>query len=208
MIPEPRQLAPETPLRSVGGIDEAGRGPLAGPVVAAVVILAPGQAIAGVTDSKLLSPRRREDLSRRIRVEALAWTLGTAEVAEIDQLNILNATLLAMRRAVASLPFQPAMLRVDGNRAPLLPGYRGVIETVVGGDRLCPAIGAASILAKVARDEQMRLLDARFPDYGFASHKGYATRDHRRALARLGPSAVHRRSFRPVQQSLQLRLEP
>jgi ribonuclease HII len=194
---------PPTPAAGcIAGVDEAGRGPLAGAVVAAVVVLRPGQRIEGVTDSKLLTAARREALAPRIRAQSLAWALGRAEVAEIDAVNILNATLLAMQRAVAALGLAPALIRVDGNRAPRFPGCAGAVETVVGGDRSCPAIAAASILAKVTRDAEMLELDALFPGYGFARHKGYPTADHRAALGRLGPSPVHRRSFGPVREAL------
>ncbi len=186
----------------VGGIDEAGRGPLAGAVVAAVVVLAPGQMIAGVCDSKLLGERAREDLAARIRAQALAWALGRAEAAEIDAVNILQATFLAMQRAVAALDMVPPRLQIDGNRAPVFADFAGQVETVVGGDRACAAIAAASILAKVARDAEMRRLDGAFPGYGFARHKGYPTADHRAALVRLGPCVEHRRSFRPVREAL------
>jgi len=185
-------------LPGIGGVDEVGRGPLAGPVVAAVVVLAPGQAIAGVRDSKLLSPKRREALAAIIRAEAAGWAIARCSPAEIDELNILNASLLAMRRAVSALAQRPAHLRIDGNRAPDLEGFTGRIETVIGGDRTCPAIGAASILAKVSRDAEMCELDARYPGYGFARHKGYPTVAHRDALAQLGPCDIHRQSFAPV----------
>lgn len=186
-------------LQGIGGVDEAGRGPLAGPVVAAVVVLAPKQQIPGVRDSKQLAPRRRETLAATIRHEALGWAIGRCTPAEIDELNILQASLLAMRRAVEALRCLPECLRIDGNRAPDLGGFEGRIETVVGGDRSCGAIGAASILAKVCRDAEMVALDTRFPGYGFARHKGYPTAAHREALSRLGPCAAHRRSFAPVQ---------
>jgi ribonuclease HII len=186
----------------IGGVDEAGRGPLAGPVVAAVVVLAPRQRIEGVRDSKQLTAARREALFDVVRREARAWAIGCADVAEIDDLNILHATLLAMRRAVEGLAILPGLLRIDGNRAPDLPGFAGLTETVVGGDRCCPAIGAASILAKVARDRIMRDLDAQFPGYGFARNKGYPTAAHRDALVRIGPCSAHRRSFRPVRDAL------
>jgi len=188
--------------QNIGGVDEAGRGPLAGAVVAAVVVLADGQRIEGVRDSKLLSARQREAAADRIRSEALAWALGRAEVEEIDAFNILNATLLAMQRAVAALPQQPGLLIVDGNRTPELTGFRGRLTALVGADRSCPAVSAASVLAKVARDEEMTRLDVMFPDYGFAEHKGYPTAGHRQALQRLGPCAAHRRSFRPVRELL------
>lgn len=192
----------------IAGVDEAGRGPLAGAVVAAVVILAAGQAVEGVTDSKLLSAGRREYLAVRIRAEALGWAIGRAEVEEIDSLNILNATFLAMQRAVAGLRALPVEIRVDGNRAPRFAGFAGAVRPIVGGDRLCPAISAASILAKVARDEDMRRLDRTFPDYGFARHKGYATADHREALTRLGPCPAHRRTFAPVRAVLERSAQP
>jgi ribonuclease HII len=187
---------------TIGGVDEAGRGPWAGCVMAAVVVLRAGQSIEGVRDSKLLTPDRRLTLAARIRAEALAWALGRADVGEIDNLNILNATFLAMRRAVAALALQPALLQVDGNRLPALPEFRGRLEAVVGGDRSCPAISAASILAKVERDQEMCDLDRRYPHYGFAAHKGYGTAAHHAALARLGPCPEHRRSFRPVRELL------
>lgn len=190
------------PAAGTGGVDEAGRGPLAGAVVAAVVVLAPGQLIEGVRDSKLLSAAQRERLALRIRGEALGWALGRAAVAEIDRLNILNATFLAMERAVAGLAVPPRELAVDGNRAPRFAGFAGVVRTVVGGDRSCPAIAAASILAKVARDAEMLELDAAYPGYGFARHKGYPTAEHRAVLAQRGPCAAHRRSFAPVRAAM------
>ena len=188
----------------LGGIDEAGRGPLAGPVVAAVVVLFPGQRIDGVKDSKQLSPGRREVLAEVIRREAMAWSLGRAEVEEIDTLNILQATMLAMRRAVDGLKFSPELLRFDGNRAPELTDYPGATETLVGGDRICAAIAAASVVAKVHRDGLMQAIDREFPAYGFAKHKGYPTPDHRDALMAFGPCPAHRRSFRPVKVAMSL----
>jgi ribonuclease HII len=181
----------------VAGIDEAGRGPLAGPVVAAAVILVPGTNIPGLRDSKLLSAARRERIADDIRQTALAWALARAEVEEIDRLNILQATLLAMRRAVLALNVQPDRVVVDGNHCPKLevPG-----EAVIGGDATVPAISAASVLAKVARDAEMVALDSRYPAYGFARHKGYPTPEHLTALRACGPCPVHRRSFRPVCQ--------
>jgi ribonuclease HII len=179
----------------VAGVDEVGRGPLAGPVVTAAVILDPRRPIAGLRDSKVLSPGRREALAGLIRERALAWALGRAEVEEIDRINILRAALLAMARAVAALPVRPARVLVDGDRCPDLPCPA---QAVVGGDASVPAVAAASILAKVARDQEMVALDARYPGYGLARHKGYPTREHLDALARLGPSPVHRRSFAPV----------
>lgn len=183
------------------GVDEAGRGPLAGPVVAAAVILDPGYPIAGLADSKALAPARREALAMEIRSRSLAWGLGWADVAEIDTHNILQATFLAMRRALAALGQAPAHVVVDGNQLPSLAGLGldCTIEAIVAGDATVPSISAASILAKCARDAHMIELDARHPGYGFAVHKGYSTRAHVAALRRLGPSPVHRRSFAPVQ---------
>lgn len=192
---------------AVGGIDEAGRGPLAGPVVASIVVLSPGQQIDGVCDSKQLTPRRRTVLAEEIRNQAAAWSVARADVAEIDELNILHATMLAMRRAVEQLDCLPDELRVDGNRTPELPAYHGRTTAIVGGDRICPAISAASILAKVARDDLMRALDSRYPNYGFARHKGYPTRQHREALLRYGPCLAHRRSFAPVRQVIEAGLD-
>jgi len=189
-------------LETVAGIDEAGRGPLAGPVVAAAVLLGPGQWIEGVRDSKELSAAQRALAAGRIRAEALEWALGEASREEIDELNILQATLLAMRRAFAGLSRAPGRVEIDGNQSPGLPGFPGVIETVVGGDRLRPAIAAASILAKVHRDAEMNRLHVAYPGYGFDRHKGYPTGEHRAALAALGPCPAHRRSFAPVRASL------
>ena len=186
----------------VAGIDEAGRGPLAGPVVAAVVVLASGQIIPGVRDSKQLAAGRRIEVACRIRQEALDWALGEASREEIDALNILGATMLAMERAFAGLRRSPMLVEVDGNRAPVLPGYRGDVRTVIGGDRVCVAIGAASILAKVHRDERMVDLHRRYPLYGFDRHKGYPTAGHRDALQAFGPCPDHRRSFAPVRALL------
>jgi ribonuclease HII len=172
---------------SIAGVDEAGRGPLAGPVVAAVVVLAPGQLIEGVRDSKKLSEKQREASFIKIQSEAMAWAIGSAEVAEIDDLNILGATMLAMQRAVAGLNMRPDVLRIDGNKAPDFSGdVAGVTETLVGGDDICPAIGAASILAKVTRDRIMQQLHLVYPGYGFDRHKGYPTVAHRQALLELG----------------------
>jgi ribonuclease HII len=188
-----------TRLEQVAGVDEVGRGPLAGPVVAAAVILDPAKPVPGLADSKALSARRREQLAVIVRETALAWALGRAEVDEIDRLNILQATLLAMQRAVNTLAVAPRLALVDGNRCPELP-----CDTValVGGDRRVAAISAASILAKVARDAEMADLDRRYPGYGLAGHKGYPTVAHRAALVRLGPSPIHRRSFAPVRAAL------
>jgi ribonuclease HII len=179
----------------VAGVDEVGRGPLAGSVVTAAVILDPARPIEGLRDSKALTLRRREVLAGLIQERALAWAIGRAEVEEIDRLNILQATLLAMARAVAALSPRPDRVLVDGDRCPPvdLP-----VEAVVGGDATVPAIAAASILAKVTRDREMGALDRLYPGYGLAVHKGYPTPAHLEALARLGPSPIHRRSFGPV----------
>ncbi len=182
----------------IAGIDEAGRGPLAGPVIAAAVILDPARPLAGLNDSKLLSARQRERLEREIQAGALAWALGRAEVEEIDSLNILQATLLAMQRAVAALDPAPRRALIDGDRCPRL-GCPA--QAIVKGDQKVGAIAAASILAKVARDREMEALDALYPGYGLARHKGYPTRDHVEALRRLGASPVHRLSFRPVREA-------
>lgn len=189
-------------IETVAGIDEAGRGPLAGPVVAAVVLLRRDQVIEGVCDSKKLSARQREMAAGRIRAEALDWAIGEASHDEIDALNILQATFLAMQRAFAGLLRVPPRVEVDGNRAPSLAGYAGVIETVVGGDQFRPAISAASVLAKVHRDALMARLHQSYPAYGFDRHQGYPTREHRRVLGALGPCPAHRRSFAPVRAVL------
>ena len=185
----------------MAGVDEAGRGPLAGPVVAAAVILDPRRPIEGLADSKALVPARREALAVEIRASSLAWGLGWADAAEIDSLNILQATFLAMRRALAALATVPTHVVVDGNQVPPLTGleFDCTVEAVVAGDASVPSISAASILAKCARDAHMIELDARYPGYGFAGHKGYPTAAHVAALRSLGPSPVHRRSFAPVQ---------
>nr|WP_241263124.1 ribonuclease HII [Parahaliea mediterranea] len=183
----------------LAGVDEVGRGPLAGDVVAAAVILDPARPITGLRDSKKLSQRRREALAEAIREQALAWSVARATVAEIDELNILHASLLAMKRAVESLPVQPGYVLVDGNR---LPRWHYASEPVVKGDDRVPAIAAASILAKVQRDRELMDLDAQYPGYGFASHKGYPTATHLAALRELGVTPVHRRSFAPVRALL------
>ncbi len=184
----------------MAGVDEAGRGPLAGPVVAAAVVLSTAYSIDGLADSKTLSAQRREALAIEIRAHATAWALGMASVEEIDRLNILQATLLAMQRAVQGLGMTPDLVLVDGNRAPRLSCP---VRTVVRGDALIKCISAASILAKVARDAILQHLDAEYPGYGFAVHKGYPTVAHQRALETLGPSPVHRRSFGPVKRLLE-----
>ena len=182
----------------VAGVDEVGRGTLAGDVVAAAVILAESPP-EGVTDSKMLTPERREALAERIRDEAVSWALGRATVAEIDELNILQASLLAMRRAVEALPIQPSLVLVDGNRLPRWP-YEA--RAIVKGDLTEPSIGAASILAKVQRDSEMLALHEHYPAYGFDRHKGYPTKAHLAALETAGISPVHRRSFGPVRRLL------
>ncbi|HLQ84692.1 MAG TPA: ribonuclease HII [Salinisphaeraceae bacterium] len=183
----------------IAGVDEAGRGPLAGPVVAAAVILPGAERMPGLADSKKLSAARRQQLAVEIRATALAWAVAQASVAEIDRLNILQASLLAMRRAVVNLAVRPAEVWIDGNQAPELAIPS---RTFVRGDARIAAISAASILAKVERDQHMLELDEIHPGYGFARHKGYATKAHREALQRLGACALHRRSFAPVQQAL------
>lgn len=183
----------------IAGVDEAGRGPLAGPVVAAAVILNPQQPITGLADSKKLSEKVRENLFAEITEKAQCYAIASASVAEIDQLNILQASLLAMRRAVAQLVIQPQAIWVDGNQDPRcdLP-----TRLIVNGDAIEPAISAASILAKVTRDRWMLDLDEKHPGYGLAQHKGYGTKRHLEALQQLGASPCHRRSFRPVAELL------
>ncbi|MBH8579614.1 ribonuclease HII [Bisbaumannia pacifica] len=185
----------------LAGVDEVGRGPLVGAVVAAAVILDPARPIAGLNDSKALSAKRRQSLDDEIRERALAFAVAEASPAEVDELNIYHATHLAMRRAIDALSPAAEYLLVDGNR---LPGHPLPGQAVVKGDARHPAIAAASILAKVARDAQMLALDGRHPDYGFARHKGYPTREHLAALERLGPLPEHRRSFAPVKRQLAL----
>jgi ribonuclease HII len=185
----------------LAGVDEVGRGPLIGSVVASAVILNPSRPIEGLTDSKKLTARKREMLDAQIRDQALAFTVAEASAAEVDQLNIYHATHLAMRRAIDALAPAAEYLLVDGNR---LPGHALPGQAVVKGDARHPAIAAASILAKVARDAQMAELDIRYPEYGFARHKGYPTKEHLAALSAHGPLAEHRRSFAPVQRQLAL----
>ena len=179
----------------IAGVDEAGRGPLAGPVVAAAVILDDQQPIAGLDDSKKLSPARRARLYDEIRAKALCCSVAQASVEEIDSLNILQATMLAMQRAIAGLRLRPTKVLIDGNRLPVLDV---LAEAVVGGDALVPAISAASILAKVTRDRLCEEFDQRYPEYGFATHKGYGTAAHLTALQNHGASPWHRKSFAPV----------
>ena len=185
--------------KRIAGVDEVGRGPLAGPVVAAAVILDPQQPIAGLADSKKLSEARREKLAVEIKSKSLAWALGRAEVEEIDEINILQASLLAMKRAVAQLQLQPELALVDGNRCPDLPCES---RAVIKGDSIVEAISAASIIAKVARDNEMVELDAQYPGYGLAKHKGYPTKAHIQSLQEQGVSVIHRRTFGPVKKLL------
>jgi ribonuclease HII len=182
----------------VAGVDEAGRGPLVGPVVAAAVILDPRHPIAGLADSKTLSPAKRERLFHEIRAKALCCSVAEASAQEIDALNILQATLLAMQRAVAGLRLPPKLVLVDGNRLPVLPMRA---DAIVKGDSKVAAISAASIVAKVHRDQLCVALDALYPVYGFSKHKGYGTAEHLAALALHGPCPEHRISFRPVAQA-------
>lgn len=191
--------------RLICGVDEAGRGPLAGSVVAAAVILDPSRPIAGLADSKKLSASVRERLAIEIRSHALAWAIGEASAAEIDQINILQATFLAMRRAIAGLSLAPAHALIDGNRVPA--GLHCTAEAIVKGDAKEPAISAASILAKTYRDAQLHALDREYPEYGFARHMGYPTAAHLEALRLHGPSPVHRRSFGPVAQTILVGLD-
>ncbi len=186
---------------NIAGVDEVGRGPLAGPVVAAAVILNPNRPIQGLADSKKLSEKRREGMELIIKENALAWSLGRAEVEEIDSINILQASLLAMKRAVEALQILPTHALVDGNRPPDLACS---VETIVGGDSSVPAISAASIIAKVARDREMVELDLKYPGYGLAKHKGYPTKAHLEALNKLGVTDIHRRSFAPVKRLINI----
>ncbi|MBX9756463.1 MAG: ribonuclease HII [Pseudomonadaceae bacterium] len=184
----------------VAGVDEVGRGPLCGAVVTAAVILDPARPILGLNDSKKLTAARREQLFDEICEKSLSWCIARAEVEEIDQLNILHATMLAMQRAVAGLSVTPRLALIDGNRCPVLDVPSA---SVVKGDSQVPAIAAASILAKVSRDREMQALDLQYPGYGIAGHKGYPTPAHLEALQRLGPTLIHRRSFAPVRKLLE-----
>ncbi len=188
----------------IAGVDEVGRGPLAGPVVAAAVVLDPQTPIAGLKDSKLLSPLRRETLAAAIRERARYWSLGRADVAEIDALNILQASLLAMQRAVEGLPVVPQRVLVDGRH---LPRLSCPAEAIVKGDARVAEISAAAIIAKVARDTEMQRLHERYPGYGFDRHKGYPTKEHREQLVALGVTPQHRRSFAPVARILDIERE-
>lgn len=183
----------------LAGVDEVGRGPLAGDVVTAAVILDPNNPIEGLGDSKKLTEKKRERLFEEIQHKALAWSIARCSVAEIDRLNILQASLLAMKRAVEALSVQPEFVAVDGNK---IPRWHYAAQAVVKGDALVPAIGAASILAKVTRDRELVALDAEFPQYGFASHKGYPTKQHLQALQAYGVTPHHRSSYSPVKAML------
>lgn len=183
----------------IAGVDEVGRGPLAGPVLAAAVILDPARPILGLTDSKLLTEKKREALFYQIQDLALAWAIGRAEVHEIDEINILQASFLAMQRAVAQLPIAPQQVLVDGNKT---PEFTCASEAIVKGDLTVPAISAASILAKVTRDREMLELDQQYPGYGLAVHKGYPTKSHLAAVKTLGVTLIHRKSFRPIKELL------
>ncbi|MCF6217888.1 MAG: ribonuclease HII [Gammaproteobacteria bacterium] len=186
--------------RLTAGVDEVGRGPLAGPVVAAAVILDPDNPIEGLADSKKISKKRREQLYEEIIQKAMAWSIARAEVEEIDEINILQASLLAMSRAVATLPISPDHALVDGNKLPLL---NCTAEAIVKGDEKVPAISAASIIAKVARDREMAAMELKYPGYGFDKHSGYPTKAHMQALKELGVTPIHRRSFAPVRRQLE-----
>lgn len=185
----------------IAGVDEVGRGPLVGAVVTAAVILDPNNPIEGLMDSKKLSEKKRLALAEEIKAKALSWSLGRAEPAEIDELNILHATMLAMQRAVAGLHIQPDFILVDGNRP---PQFSVPTQAVVKGDSLVAEISAASIIAKVARDQEMEELDKQFPQYGFAKHKGYPTKLHFEKLIEFGATPYHRKSFAPVKKVLGL----
>ncbi len=192
------------PERFIAGVDEAGRGPLAGPVIAAAVILNPKRRISGLADSKQLTEKEREKLFKDIRKHALAWSVARGRVSEIDTINILQASLLAMQRAVVRLKIQPHLALIDGNKSPKLACET---QTIIQGDALEPAISAASIVAKVLRDRIMRMLDKKYPGYGFAKHKGYGTEEHLHALKQLGACRIHRRSFAPVARRIALEKE-
>lgn len=185
---------------SVAGVDEVGRGPLAGDVVAAAVILGENHGISGLADSKKISEKKRDQLFDIIKEKAISFCIARASVAEIDDINILHASLLAMKRAVEGLSNQPNYVYVDGNK---LPKWTYSAEAVVKGDSLVEEISAASILAKVTRDREMAVLDAQYPGYGLAGHKGYPTKVHMDALKRLGPTEIHRKSFGPVRVAIE-----
>lgn len=188
-------------MQWIVGVDEVGRGPLAGPVYAAAVVLDPERPIEGLADSKKLSEKKRLLLSEQIQQQAKAFAIAQAQVDEIDQLNILQASLLAMQRAVSALSMTPDLALIDGNHAPVLSIPT---RTIIGGDNSEPSICAASIIAKVARDSEMQRLEQLYPGYGFAKHKGYGTKQHMQALSELGPCAIHRISFAPVRRAKSL----
>lgn len=194
-------FAPQEAQAIIAGVDEVGRGPLCGPVVTAAVILDPARPIEGLNDSKKLSEKKRETLFQEIKEKALAWCIARADVEEIDELNILHATMLAMQRAVAGLDVKPTLALIDGNRCPKLPCQA---EAVIKGDGKVPEISAASILAKVARDQEMAEMEKLYPGYGIGGHKGYPTKMHMEALKKLGATPIHRRSFKPVREALEL----
>jgi ribonuclease HII len=191
--------SPPLHSRALAGVDEVGRGPLAGEVVTAAVILPPKHKIFGLTDSKVLTSRQRENLYEDITGQAMTWAVGRASVAEIDRFNILQATMMAMRRAVMGLSLRPDYVAVDGNR---VPNWEFNAEAVIKGDGRVEVISAASIIAKVTRDAEMMILDRQYPGYGFAKNKGYGTPQHLEALSRLGPTVAHRRSFAPVAKEI------
>lgn len=195
----PEFVYPDAKL--IAGVDEVGRGPLVGAVVTAACILDPNKPIEGLTDSKKLTEKKREALAEEIKDKALSWSIARADADEIDELNILHATMLAMQRAVAHLSVQPDFVLIDGNRCPNLPMPS---LAVVKGDLRVAEISAASILAKVARDNEMKELDKLYPDFGFAKHKGYPTKLHFEMLAKFGPTPQHRQSFKPVKKALGL----
>jgi ribonuclease HII len=196
----PEYIYPDYQL--IAGVDEVGRGPLVGAVVTAAVILDPNNPIEGLTDSKKLTEKKRESLSIEIKEKALAWSIARADAHEVDELNILHATMLAMTRAIARLPVQPEFVLIDGNRCPELPMPS---EALVKGDLRVAEISAASILAKVHRDNEMKELDLVYPEFGFAKHKGYPTKLHFEMLAKYGPTPQHRQSFKPVKDALGLK---
>ena len=193
-------FAPQETQDIIAGVDEVGRGPLCGPVVTAAVILDPNRPIEGLNDSKKLSEKKRDALFDEIKEKALAWCIARAEVEEIDELNILHATMLAMQRAVEGLEVKPTLALIDGNRCPKLSCRA---EAVIKGDGKVAEIGAASILAKVARDREMAEMEKLYPGYGIGGHKGYPTKVHMEALKKLGATPIHRRSFKPVREALE-----
>lgn len=186
-------------MKLIAGVDEVGRGPLAGPVMACAVILCPDRPILGLADSKVLSEKKREYLFEIIKENCLAWAVGVAEVGEIEQINILQATLLAMQRAINALSIKPDHIQIDGN---ICPETNYSMEAIIGGDGIVPVISAASILAKVIRDRKMVEYDKIYPEYGFAKHKGYGTKQHLLAIKQFGITSIHRRSFAPIKNYL------